>query len=113
MNRILVKNLIESNISVSMVLGAKLYQEIKTKLSENNKVKIDFEGIDTFASPFFNAAIGKLLKDYSIEQLQESLDFLNINQGGKNLLNKVIANAIEYYKDPNNKTEIAEKLSED
>ena len=113
MSHILVRDLIGSNISVSMMLGDKLYQELQAKLPMNSKIQIDFTGIDTFATPFFNAAIGRLLKYYSISQLQEKLDFLNITQGGRNLLNRVIANAIEYYNNPNNTTQIAENLSND
>ena len=113
MSHILVRDLIGSNISVSMMLGDKLYQELQAKLPMNSKIQIDFTGIDTFATPFFNAAIGRLLKDYSISQLQEKLDFLNITQGGSNVVNRGIAIALEYLAYPNKTKQIAENLSND
>ena len=113
MFRIIVKELIGSNIAVSMQLGDKLYRELREKLVQENKIIIDFCGVDTFATPFFNSAIGRLLKDYNIELLKQKLSFSNITEGGRNLLNRVIANAIDYYANPEPMIKIAEVLVED
>ena len=81
MSHILVRDLIGSNISVSMMLGDKLYQELQAKLPTNSKIQIDFTGIDTFATPFFNAAIGRLLKDLLYFTTAREIRFSKYNPG--------------------------------
>lgn len=50
-----------------------------------------------YASPFFNASIGLLLKDISLGKLQENLKFAGLSDVGRDLLNHVIGNAIVFY----------------
>ncbi|MFZ7282493.1 STAS-like domain-containing protein [Avibacterium avium] len=100
MSHIIVKNLINSNIAVSMPLGDKLYKELIKVWDENNTIKIDFINIDTYATPFFNASIGRLLKDHTIDELKQKLSFEHLSEGGRNLLNRVISNAISFYENP-------------
>jgi len=98
MNIILVKEEIGEN-AISMQSGSNLYEIIsKDILLGKEKVMLDFSGVNIFASPFFNAGIGLLLRDITIEELQERLNFDNLNPIGKQLLNLVISNAIAFYK---------------
>lgn len=83
--------------AISMQSGDKLYVLIKGDLANGQKITLDFQQINLFASPFFNASIGLLLKDISIQDLQANLSFENLNEVGKDLLNHVISNAIAYY----------------
>lgn len=69
---ILVKEIIGANC-ITMDQGEKIYQLIYPSLKEDTAVELDFSGIGVFASPFFNVAIGKLLKDFSREQLNRLL----------------------------------------
>ena len=60
MSHILVRDLIGSNISVSMMLGDKLYQELQAKLPTNSKIQIDFTGLIR-SQPLFSM---QLLADF-------------------------------------------------
>ena len=50
--------------------GQSIYQQIKPELLAGHEVELDFDGVSVFAAPFFNAAIGQLLKDLRPEELE-------------------------------------------
>ena len=103
MNPIIVKRLVGVN-AISMSSGRKLREEILNEWSKSEKIVIDFEGVEVFASPFFNSGVGFLLKDNDIAQLQGKLVFEGISDHGRRLLNLVIDNAIRFYADSESKT---------
>jgi predicted nucleic acid-binding OB-fold protein len=96
MDTIKVFDLIGKN-AISMQTGDKIYTILKDKVQNGEHITLDFEGVTLFASPFFNSAIGRLLKDKEISELQQQLKFEHLDEVGRNLLNLVISNAIIYY----------------
>ena len=80
--------------------GQKVYDQIHPELLAGNAVELDFTGVKVFASPFFNFAIGQLLKDIAADNLNAKLKFTALNNNGQNVLERVIANAKRYYSDP-------------
>lgn len=77
--------------------GTKIYRLVFSELISGKEVELDFEGVEIFASPFFNAAIGQLLQDIEPAELNKLLSFTNLSQFGRKILRRVIANAKEYY----------------
>ena len=73
--------------------------------------KIDFTDVGLFASPFFNASIGLLLKDIDISDLQKNVTFINLSEVGRQLLNHVISNAIKYYDKESNLPEMLQTIN--
>lgn len=51
---------------------------------------MDFDGVAQFASPFFNFAIGQLLKDIEEKDLRRLLQVENLNETGKLVVERVI-----------------------
>lgn len=96
MSTIKVFDLIGKN-AISMQSGDKIYTILKNKVQNGEHVTLDFAGVTLFASPFFNSAIGRLLKDKEISELQEQLKFDHLDDVGRDLLNLVISNAINHY----------------
>ena len=86
-----ISQIVNGNIAISMSKGNELYKQILQLIqnSEDGKIILDFHNVEIFASPFFNASIGYLLKDYDITFLQNKLHFENLNPVGNNLLNLV------------------------
>lgn len=80
--------------------GQKIYNQINPKLLAGDSVELDFTGVKVFASPFFNFAIGQLLKDIAADDLNRLLSFTCLNDNGQKVLERVIANAKRYYCDP-------------
>ena len=79
--------------------GQKVYALVHPELLAGNPVELDFAGVDIFASPFFNFAIGQLLRDIPPESLNRLLIFSNLNLVGKQILKRVIENSKQYYSD--------------
>jgi hypothetical protein len=77
--------------------GEQIYQLIHTDLSKEQDVTLDFTGVSIFASPFFNAAIGQLLRDVPPQHLQSHLHFVGLSAHGNHVLTRVIENAKRYY----------------
>jgi hypothetical protein len=79
--------------------GQSLYDAIYPHLQSGETVELDFMGVRIFASPFFNYAIGQLLRDLKADRLNELLIIKNLNAVGSNTLELVIENAQRYYSD--------------
>jgi hypothetical protein len=80
--------------------GERLYQRIHPAILQGDTVDLDFSDVKIFASPFFNASIGQLLKDLPAEQLRSRLHFKGLSQHGDHVLRRVIENAKKYYTNP-------------
>jgi len=94
--KIMAKEIVGSN-AISMQSGQMLYEKISKQLISGEVVEIDFKGVELFASPFFNASIGFLIKDINVTDLQKRLKVANLSEVGRQLLNHVISNAILFY----------------
>lgn len=79
--------------------GQRIYETIHAHLLSGNSVVLDFEGVRQFASPFFNFAIGKLLKDIKPDTLRSLLSFEKLTSTGKMVVERVIENASRYHTD--------------
>lgn len=79
--------------------GQALYERIFPELARGQAVVLDFAGVKIFASPFFNTAIGQLLKDFSSDTVNELLVISHLIPYAQNILVRVIANARRYYSD--------------
>lgn len=81
--------------------GQHIYELIHSDLLEGKEITLDFAGVQVFASPFFNTAIGQLLRDLSPDILNQYLHLENLTAYGNQVLRRVILNAQKYYKEPN------------
>jgi hypothetical protein len=81
--------------------GKKVFELIYPKIHSGEKVTLDFDGVTQFASPFFNLAIGSMLKDKDITEssLRSRLFFINLNKTGEMVAERVIENAVKYHGD--------------
>lgn len=90
--------------------GQKIFDAIHPSLSKGEQVILDFESVTIFASPFFNFAIGQLLKDLNPDMLNKLLKVENLLPEGNLVLRRVIKNAWEYYTKPQTKEAIDDVL---
>lgn len=92
--------------------GQKIYEEIQQEVLSSQPVRLDFADVKVFASPFFNAAIGQLLKGIELKKLRELLDIQNLIPAGRNVLDRVLENSERYYRDPEYRKALDEILKE-
>lgn len=85
--------------AVSREAGLKLKHELDIifECKDKEHVEVDFEGVQIYASPFFNTAIAPYLGKMNVNEMKELLSFKNLPPVGKRLLNQVIHNAIDFY----------------
>ncbi|MDI7259564.1 MAG: STAS-like domain-containing protein [Thermodesulfobacteriota bacterium] len=79
--------------------GQRVYEAIHRELKNRQTITLDFEEVKQFASPFFNFAIGQLLRDNTVEDLRQFLRFVNLVSDGQLVVDRVIENATRYHKD--------------
>ena len=79
--------------------GQKIYDAIHESLKQGETVTLDFDGVTQFASPFFNFAIGQLLKDIKEDDLRRLLHIEKLNETGRLVVERVIENAAKYHGD--------------
>ena len=79
--------------------GQKIYDTIYGALRSGEMVTLDFEGVNQFASPFFNFAIGHLLKEIAEADLRRLLQIEHLNETGRLTVERVMENAAKYYGD--------------
>ena len=97
---------------ITMQDGERVYAKIHPELIAGRPVELDFLNVGVFASPFFNGAIGRLLKDIKPQDLNQLLKISNLNDVGLTVLKRVIANSREYYSNPTLRDVLDEILSE-
>jgi len=83
--------------------GQRVYDAIHDALIRGETVVLDFAEVKQFAFPFFNFAIGQLLKDIKEEDLRRLLQLENLDETGNLVVERVIENAARYHGDVNYK----------
>lgn len=79
--------------------GDKIHAAYRPAFDRGETIFPDFTGTRIFVSQFFNAAVGKLLKDYGIEEVRSRLKFLNLPAAANAPLRRSVENAERYYRD--------------
>lgn len=80
--------------------GIKVFELIKTVLSENRQVTLSFLNVEMLTTAFLNTAIGQLYRDFPEDLIKERLKVENLTQSGLVSLKRVVDTAKLYYKDP-------------
>ncbi len=107
---------ITGDYAITLEDGQILFDRIHPELATGHQVQLDFEGVSVFASPFFNAAVGQLLKDLTPDTLNTLLKVVNLSPVGLDVLKRVIENAKRYYSSPDYRKaqeQLLQKLSEE
>ncbi len=79
--------------------GQRIYERIHPLLKKGEQVTLDFAGVEQFASPFFNYAIGQLFTDIKDEDFQKLLNINNLDNDGCLVVKRVVENARNYHRD--------------
>jgi len=91
--------------------GQKLFDTVNPELVSRHAIEIDFKGVRVFASPFFNASLGRVLKDLSLDEFRKLVKCTNLPPVGMSVLERVLANSEEYYRDPESRRALDDVLN--
>jgi hypothetical protein len=91
-----VKELVGEN-AMTLDDGETIYARIHDPLTQGETVELDFDGVQVFASPFFNAGVGRLVGELTADVLNTRLKFDHLSDFGARVLRRVIENAKDYY----------------
>jgi hypothetical protein len=80
--------------------GQIVYDAIHPELKAGRSIELDFDQVRIFASPFFNAAVGRLLQDIAAADLNRLLRVEHLSPAGLDVLRHVIENSKQYYSNP-------------
>ena len=80
--------------------GQQIFDKIHLELREGHPILLDFTQVRVVASPFLNMAVGRLLEDVPSDNITRCLETRGLSNHNKYLLERVIANAREYYGNP-------------
>ena len=81
--------------------GNRVFSTLESALdSAEADIVLDFDGVEVFASPFFNAAIGQLLAKHDVSDLKA------LRYERQKLVERVVRNSMDYYRKPAVRTAI-------
>ncbi len=92
--------------------GQKIFDAIHASLKNGENIILDFNNVTQFASPFFNFAIGQLLKEINEADLRRLLHLDGLNETGSLVVERVIENAAKYNSDINYRNIVDDILGE-
>jgi STAS-like domain of unknown function (DUF4325) len=98
---------------ITIQSGQEIYDLIKPLLIAKESVILDFSEIKAYACPFFNYAIGQLLKDIPYEDLSCLVKYTNISSVGSKVLEVVLDSAKRYYSDEHYRQAVNEVREEE
>lgn len=92
--------------------GRMLFDLIFPELRKGQRILLNFQGVEVFASPFLNAAIGALLEAFDEQELKSRLKWINVNPDAEPVFRLVIENASQYFKNPSIRNVVSKTLED-
>ena len=96
---IAVLDMVGDSACVKAEDGQKVFELIKTNLSEGRIVTLSFLNVEMLASEFLNTAIGQLYKDFPVTFIKENLKIEDLSLTGAVSLKRVVDTAKLSYKE--------------
>lgn len=96
--KIILKDIINSEYAVSSEQGELVYNSFIEYFKSGALIELDFSNIKITIAPFFYSCYGILFKDYSLEQVEQKIKFLNITNSTEITI-KIVKNiSVDFYK---------------
>lgn len=107
-----VKDVIGTDLAVSVEDGNILFDEIVACLKKSQDIILDFSDLDLITTAFLNNAFGRLYSEFNSEVLNKHITIHNIRKG--DLINlKDVRDRATYKNNVNFKAALMEELGED
>ena len=80
--------------------GQKIYDQIAAAFNQGQKVILSFRNLETLTWSVVFSAIAQLYENFPEEQIEKSLEFVDIRQDDLDLISEVVEVKKNYLKDP-------------
>jgi len=99
--RIKVIDIVGSPFGVAADDGMAVHEKINAALAVTDRpVELDFTGMDLVISAFLNTAIGRLAGEMSLDEIRSRISFTGLPDDDRELVDRVLENAVLFYADP-------------
>ena len=79
MVQLFAKDIIQSTVAISNLLGLKVYETLQQNINNGVKTTLSFEGIENLSTAFCNASIGKLCMQFGLQKVDSLLELTGFN----------------------------------
>lgn len=79
MVQLFAKDIIQSTVAISNLLGLQVYESLKKNISGGTKTTLSFEGIENLSTAFCNASIGKLCMEFGLQKVDSLLELTGLS----------------------------------
>ncbi len=97
MKTILLKDFFNSSFLISTEKGKKLYEEILTHFESEDHIILDFKDIKSTTTAFFFAGYGQLFLNYSKNQIENKISFINTKASSSQQIETVTDASLSFY----------------
>ena len=97
---ITVFEVVGSPLCVASNDGQKVHDRLANALKEDRNVILSFRNVTTLTSAFLNSAIGQLYGEFEEDNIRSLLSVKEIARDDLALVQRVVATAKQYFKDP-------------
>lgn len=95
--KILVREIIDSEFAVSLDRADILFNFLKEILSKDEKIELSFDGIEVLLTIFANESIGKLYETFESSVI-ENITIVDIDANSMDTIARVKKKSAEFYK---------------
>ncbi len=95
--KILVREIIDSEFAVSLDRADILFNFLKEILAKGEKIELSFDGIEVLLTIFANESIGKLYEDFDASVI-ENITIVDIDASSMDTITRVKKKSAELYK---------------
>jgi STAS-like domain of unknown function (DUF4325) len=94
--------------------GQQVYNRIYTALKNKMPITLDFSKVDFLTSPFLNAAIGRLLKDFDESDVKSLVidHVIGLDEHRSSRLLRVVEYSLNYFSNENERKAVDKALKE-
>lgn len=97
---LVLTEVVGDNLCIATDDAQKVYEQIAAAFKQGKKVILSFKDAEDLTWPFLSDAIGQLYENFSEEQIQTSLSFVDITPDDLEFIDDVVYWKKEYLKDP-------------
>jgi hypothetical protein len=113
METVNIVDTIETRLCTEALDGQKVHDLICNALNEKRTIHVSFLNVEVLTVGFLNTAIGRLYRDYPVEEIKNGVLIEDLSLSGAVTLKRVVETAKLQYRNPEKQGQISNNLLEE